>query len=61
MMAGNTSWLEAVRAGDASAKICSGINVVKMRYPHVLLMYAEAVYENYKTNRLKEWMDEMYV
>ena len=49
MMAGNTSWLEAVRAGDASAKICSGINVVKMRYPHVLLMYAEAVYENYKT------------
>lgn len=46
-MAENATWLEAVRAGDANAKICSGINVVKMRYPQVLLMYAEVVYENY--------------
>ena len=44
-MAENQTWLDAVRAGDANAKICSGINVVKMRYPHVLLMYAEACIE----------------
>lgn len=28
-------------------KVCSGINVVKMRYPHVLLMYAEVMNELY--------------
>ena len=52
-MAENQTWLEAVRAGDANAKICSGINVVKMRYPHVLLMYAEVVNENYGSSEAK--------
>lgn len=52
-MAENQTWLEAVRAGDANAKICSGINVVKMRYPHVLLMYAEVVNENYGSQDAK--------
>ena len=47
IMSENSTWLAAVRAGDASAKICSGVNVVKMRYPYVLLMYAEVVNENY--------------
>ena len=48
-MAGNPTWLEAVLAGDEKAKICSGINVVKMRYAYVLLMYAEVVNELHKT------------
>ena len=52
-MAENQSWLEAVRAGDANAKICSGINVVKMKYSHVLLMYAEVVNENYGSQDAK--------
>ena len=36
----NSEWYAAVLASDQ--KVCSGINVVKMRYPQVLLMYAEA-------------------
>ena len=48
-MAGNPTWLEAVLAGDEKAKISSGINVVKMRYAYVLLMYAEVVNELHKT------------
>ena len=31
--------------GTSDQKVCSGINVVKMRYPQVLLMYAEVVNE----------------
>ena len=38
-------WWDAVKASDQ--KVCSGINVVKMRYPHVLLMYAEVMNELY--------------
>lgn len=44
-MAGNPAWLDAVLAGDEKAKICSGVNVVKMRYAYVLLLYAEVVSE----------------
>lgn len=40
-------WLSAVQA--TSEKLCTGVNVVKMRYPHVLLMYAEVVNELYGT------------
>ena len=53
-MAGNPTWLEAVLAGDEKAKICSGINVVKMRYAYVLLMYAEVVNELHKTKPQNE-------
>ena len=49
-MAGNATWLAAVLAGDEKAKICSGINVVKMRYPQVLLMYAEVVSDLHTQN-----------
>ena len=45
-MAGNATWL----AADEKAKICSGINVVKMRYPQVLLMYAEVVSDLHTQN-----------
>ena len=41
----NSEWYAAVLASDQ--KVCSGINVVKMRYPQVLLMYAEVVNELY--------------
>lgn len=39
----NSEWYAAVLASDQ--KVCSGINVVKMRYPQVLLMYAEVMNE----------------
>ena len=39
----NSEWHAAVLASDQ--KVCSGINVVKMRYAQVLLMYAEVVNE----------------
>lgn len=41
----NSEWYAAVFTSDQ--KVCSGINVVKMRYPQVLLMYAEVVNELY--------------
>lgn len=41
----NSEWYAAVLASDQ--KVCSGINVVKMRYAQVLLMYAEVVNELY--------------
>lgn len=41
-------WWNAVRASDQ--KVNSGINVVKLRYPYVLLMYAEVVNELYGGN-----------
>ena len=42
----NSEWYAAVLASDQ--KVCSGINVVKMRYPQVLLMYAESMNEQSK-------------
>ena len=39
----NKTWYAAVLASDQ--KVSSGINVVKMRYPQILLMYAEVVNE----------------
>ena len=42
----NSEWYAAVLASDQ--KVCSGINVVKMRYPQVLLMYAESMNEQRK-------------
>lgn len=42
-MKANASWYAAVLASDQ--KVTTGINVVKMRYAQVLLMYAEVVNE----------------
>ena len=39
----NEEWRAAALASDA--KVCTGINVVKMRYPQILLMYAEVMNE----------------
>ena len=35
----------AIEAGKGNAKCMTGINVTRMRYPHILLMYAEVVNE----------------
>lgn len=41
----NSEWYAAVLASDQ--KVCSGVNVVKIRFAQVLLMYAEVVNELY--------------
>ena len=48
MKARTDGWWNAVLASDQ--KVCSGVNVVKMRYPYVLMMYAEVVDELYGGN-----------
>ena len=53
----NSEWYAAVLASDQ--KVCSGINVVKMRYPQVLLMYAEACNELGDDATARKYLNEV--